>query len=94
MWMFLSHLEEEKESSQEELWGQNVEHRPKERASRDCPTSRSIPYAVAKPRFYCRCWEVLVDGSLIWLSPEILCQNLKNTESNGHSQTLTRARGP
>ena len=94
MWMFLCHLEEENEYSQEELWGQNVEHRPKERASRDCPTSRSIPYAVAKPRFYCRCWEVLVDGSLIWLSPEILCQNLKNKESNGQSQTLTRVRGP
>ena len=94
VWMFLCHLEEENEYSQEELWGQNVEHRPKERPFRDCPTWRSIPYAFAKPRFYCRCWGVLVDGSLIVLSPEILCQNLKNTESNGHSQTLTRARGP
>ena len=92
--MFLCHLEEENEYSQEEFWGQNVEHRSKEWPFRDYPTSRSIPYAVVKARFYCRCWEVLVDGSLILLSPEILCQNLKNTESNGHSQTLTRARGP
>jgi len=34
------------------------------------------------------------DGSLIWLSPEILCQILKNKDSNGHSQPLARASGP
>jgi hypothetical protein len=28
------------------------------------------------------------DGSLIWLSPERLCQRLTNTEANTHSQPL------
>ena len=28
-----------------------------------CPTWRSIPYAVAKTRFYCRWWDVLVMGA-------------------------------
>jgi hypothetical protein len=34
----------------------------------------SIPYTVTKPRLYCGCQEVLAHGSLIWLSPERLCQ--------------------
>jgi hypothetical protein len=35
------------------------------KASRDCPTWRSIPCTVAKLGHYCRCWEVLTDGNLI-----------------------------
>jgi hypothetical protein len=31
-----------------------------------------IPYTATKPGHYCGCWEVLADGSLIWLSPESL----------------------
>ena len=70
------------------IMGQNVEQSQKERPSRDCPTWRSIPYAVAKPRHYCRCWEPLADQRLIWLAPEGLFQNLENTETNVHSQIL------
>ena len=40
--------------------------------SRDCPTWGSIPYTVTKPGHYWRWSEVLVDRSLIWLSPERL----------------------
>jgi hypothetical protein len=81
------------EYSQEVLWGQNGEHRQKERPF-------ILPYLEIHP--ICSCQDQILlqmvgrscDGSLIWLSPKILCQNLKNKESNGHSQTLTRARGP
>jgi hypothetical protein len=31
---------------------------------------------------------MIADGSLIWLSPERLCQSLKNTEEEAHSQPL------
>jgi hypothetical protein len=34
------------------------------------------------------------DGSMIWVSPEILCQIMKNKDSNGHGQPLARVRGP
>jgi hypothetical protein len=37
---------------------------------------------------YCRCWEMLADGSLTWLSPRRLCQSLKNTEVNACSPSL------
>jgi hypothetical protein len=54
--------------------------------SRDCTTWESIPYTVAKSRCYCRCLEMLADGSLIWLSPESFYQSLTNTEANAQSQ--------
>jgi hypothetical protein len=38
------------------------------------------PYRVTKPGSYYVCQEVLVDRSLIWLTPERLCQRLTNTE--------------
>jgi hypothetical protein len=47
-----------------------MEHRPKEKPFRDCPTWGSVPYTVAEPGCYCGFWKVLADGSLIWLSPE------------------------
>jgi hypothetical protein len=59
-----------------------------ERPFRDCPIWGSIPYTVTKPRCYCKCWEVLVDRSLMWLSPERLFQSLTNTEVDAHSQPL------
>jgi hypothetical protein len=37
---------------------------------------------------------VLADGSLIWLSPERLCQSLTNTEADSLSQPLDWAQGP
>jgi hypothetical protein len=56
--------------------------------SRDCPTWGSIPYIAAKPGRYCGCRGVLADRSLIWLSPERLCQSLTNTEAEALSQPL------
>jgi hypothetical protein len=47
------------------IWRQSVEQRLKERPSRECCTWRSIPYIVTKSWFYCGCWEVLADRSLI-----------------------------
>jgi hypothetical protein len=67
---------------------QSVEQRLKERLFRNCPTWRSIPYTVTKSEHYCGCWEVLADRSLIWLSPERLCQSLTNTEEEACSQPL------
>ena len=69
----------------------NVEQRLNERPSRDCPTWVSIPYTVTKPRYYCGSQEGLADRSLIWLSPEGLCQSLTYTEEDPHSQPLDRA---
>jgi hypothetical protein len=37
---------------------------------------RSIPYTATKLKYYCGCWEVLSNRSLIWLSSERLCQSL------------------
>ena len=48
----------------------------------------AIPYTFTKPGLYCECQEVLAEGSLIWLSPERLCQSLKNTEVDSHSQPV------
>jgi hypothetical protein len=70
------------------MWRQSVEQRLKERPSRDCPTWGCIPYTVAKPGFYCGCWEVLADGSLIWLSTERFIRGLTNTEADAVSQPL------
>ena len=39
-----------------------------ERPFRDCPTWGSISYTVTKPGRDCKCWEVLAEGSLIWIS--------------------------
>ena len=61
---------------------QRVEQRLKERPSRGCPTWGSIPHADTKPRHYCWCQEVLVSRSLVWLSPERLCQSLTNTDAD------------
>jgi hypothetical protein len=69
-----------------EIQGQKVEQRLKERASRDCPTGKSIPYAETKPTHYCGCQEELADRSLIQLSPERFCQILTNTDGDACSQ--------
>jgi hypothetical protein len=74
--------------SQEEIWRQSVEQRLKERASRDCPTWDSIPYAVTKSGWSCGCWELLAERSLIWFSSERLCQSLTSTEVDAHNQHL------
>jgi hypothetical protein len=86
MWVLQCVLEGWTNYSQEELWQQSVEQRLKERPSRDWPTWGSIPYTATKPRVYCGCWEVLADGSLIWLSPDRLWQNLTNTEVDASSK--------
>ena len=52
-----------------------------------CPTLGSIPYTATKPGLYCGYLEVLTDRSLIWLSPETLCQSL--TKIRGESSQLT-----
>jgi hypothetical protein len=72
----------------EEIWRQSVQQRVNERPSRDFPTLGCSPYTVAKPGCYYKCWEVLAEGILIWLSPEILCQSLTNTEVDACSQPL------
>jgi hypothetical protein len=64
------------EEIQRQCLGQNL----KERLSFDCPTWGSIPYRVTKLRHYCGCQQVLTDRSLLYLSPERLCQCLTNTE--------------
>jgi hypothetical protein len=62
--------------------------RLKERPFRDCPIWGSSPYTVTKHRCYCGYQQVLADRSLIWLSPESLCQSLTNTEADALSQPL------
>jgi hypothetical protein len=51
------------------------------------------PLPDTKSRHYCGCQKVLADGSLIWLFPERLCQNLTNTEEKDHSQWLDWSQG-
>jgi hypothetical protein len=50
----------------------------------DFPTWAPIPYTDTKLRNYGGCQEVLVDRSLIQLSPERICQSL--TDRGGCSQ--------
>ena len=47
-----------------------------------------IPYTVTKPGPHYGCWEVLADGSLIWLFTERLCQSLTKTQAEALSQPL------
>jgi hypothetical protein len=56
------------------------------KAFKDCSTWGSFLYITTKPGRYCGCWEVLADGTLIWLSSERLCQSLTNTEVEARSQ--------
>ena len=86
--MLQSFLEGGTKYSQEEIQRQSVKESLKERPSRDCPTSGSIPYTDTKPGHYWECQEVLADRSLIWLSPERLCQSLTNTEVDACSWPL------
>jgi hypothetical protein len=58
--------------SQDEMLRRSVEQRLKERPSRDCPTWRSMPYTVTKPRQYFVYQEAPIDWSLIYLSPKSL----------------------
>jgi hypothetical protein len=60
----------------------------KERPFRDCLTWGSIPHTATKPRHYGGCQEVLADGSLMYLSPDRLCQSLTRTEMDARSQPL------
>jgi hypothetical protein len=46
-------------------------------------------YTVTKPRHYCGCQEVYAERSLIWLSPERLCQSLTNTETDARRMLAT-----
>ena len=62
--------------------------RLKERPSSGCPTWGYILYTITKPRHYCRCQEVLADRSLLYLSPDRVCQNLTITEGDAYSQPL------
>ena len=60
------------------------------------PPGGSIPYSATKPGkpgHYFGYQEVLVDRSLIWLSPERLFQSLTNTEAEALSQTLDWPQG-
>ena len=72
------------------LPGGNMETKCREetegKAIQRLPIWGSIPYT--KPRYYCGCQEVLVDGSSIWLSPERFCQSLTNTEVESLSKPL------
>jgi hypothetical protein len=70
------------------MWKQIVEQKLKKRPFRDYPSWGSIPYTATKPRLYCGYQEGFADGSLIWLSPEWLCQSLTNTEADDGSQLL------
>ena len=90
MWMVQCFLEGWTKYSQKEMWRQSVEQRLKERTSRDCPTWGSIPYTATNPGCYCGCREVRADGSLIWLSPERLCQSLTNTEADARNQSAIK----
>jgi hypothetical protein len=65
VWMLQSFLEGGTKHSQEEIRGQNVEQRLKERLPRDCSAWGSIPYIVTKPRHYYGCQEVHADRGLI-----------------------------
>jgi hypothetical protein len=51
--------------SWQQTWRQSMEQRLKERPSRDCPTWGSIPYIVAKRRYYCGFQDVHTDMSLM-----------------------------
>jgi hypothetical protein len=62
--------------------------RLKEWLPRDCPTWGFILYTITKPRHYGRCQQELADRSLIYLSPERLCQCLTNREVDAHSHSL------
>jgi hypothetical protein len=53
-----------------------------------CGAETLIPYTDTKPRYYCGCWEVLADGSLISLSPKRLCQSLTNSEADACNHPL------
>jgi hypothetical protein len=63
--LMLWSLEGETKYSWDEIQRQNVEHRLRERPSRDCPTWGFIPYTVMKLRHYCGCQEMHADRSLI-----------------------------
>jgi hypothetical protein len=56
-----------KQNTQGRKYGDKVwsRERLKERPSRDCPTSGSVPYIVTKPRHYCGYQQGLADRSLI-----------------------------
>jgi hypothetical protein len=84
VWILQFFLEGRTKYSRQEIWRERVEQRVKERPSRDCPTWEYIPYKETKPRYYCGCQEVLVDRSLIELSPERLCQMLTAIHRTEH----------
>ena len=65
-----------------------------ERTIQRLPHPGIHPIYSHKPGSYCGCREVLADRSLIWLSPERLCQCLTNTEVYAHSHPLNGAQGP
>jgi hypothetical protein len=72
----------------EQIQRESVEQRLKGRPFKDCLTWESIPSTVTKPRHYCGCQEMHAERSVIWLSPERLCQSLTNTDADAYSQPL------
>ena len=94
MWVPQSFLDGRTKHSWEEIMGQIEEQGLEKRSSRDCLTWGSIPYAATKPSHYCWCQEVLANRSLIWMPPERLCQSLRSTESDAHSQPFYWEGGP
>ena len=63
----------------------------KHRESTEGKAIKRLPHmgidpTVTKHRHYCGCQEVLDDRSLIWLSPERLCQRLINIDADACSQ--------
>jgi hypothetical protein len=94
VWMLQSFLGGGTKYLKNEIWRQTVEQRLKEWPSRDCPTWGPNSYIIVKPGSYYGCQKVHANRSLIWLSPERLCQSLTNTEADVFSQPLDWAWGP
>jgi hypothetical protein len=88
VWILQSFLERRTKYPLEEIQRYSLGQKLKGRPSSDCPTWGSFPYKVTKLRHYYGCQQVLTDRSLIWLSPERLCQCLTNTEVDAHSHPM------
>jgi hypothetical protein len=79
LWVLQSFLEGGTNYSREEIWGQSLEQRLRKGHPETAPPGDPSHIQTPNP-------DTIADRSLIWLSPERLCQNLTNTEV--HSQPL------